>query len=116
VVTIDLPPSNDAHFVPGELIRQSTARDRVQQVYGDSKTFDFSPYRGAMDLVFVDAGHEYPDVCADSENALGMVKPDGVVVWDDYTSWTGVRRCVNELASDLPIVHVAGTRLAVLRR
>lgn len=32
------------------------------------------------------------------------------VVWDDYTTWTGVNRCVNELSATLPIVHIAGTR------
>lgn len=116
VVTLDFPPSPDAHFVPGEAFRNTAASERISQQYGDAKSFDFSPYLGRMDLVFVDAGHEYQDVRTDTENALLLARPGALVVWDDYTSWTGVRRCINELSRDLPIVHIAGTRLAVLRR
>ena len=116
VVTLDLPASLGSHFVPGEFFHGSDAASRITQEYGDSKSFDFSRYFGTMDVVFVDAGHEYEDACADSHTALGLVRDGGTIVWDDYTSWTGVRRCVNEFARDLPILHVAGTRLAVLQR
>ena len=58
--------------------------DRITQLYGDSRLFDFSPYYRQMDLVVVDGSHEADCVTADSENALRIVKSDGVVVWDDY--------------------------------
>lgn len=29
---------------------------RVRELYGDSLTFDFSPYRASMDFIFIDAG------------------------------------------------------------
>jgi predicted O-methyltransferase YrrM len=114
--SIDFPIDAAAHFTPGQAFHGTPEAERITQLYGDSSSFDFAPFYNQMDLVFVDAGHEYGDVSIDSANALKMVKSTGIVVWDDYTSWTGVRRCINELQKELPIVHLAGTRLAFLAR
>ncbi len=91
---------------------------RITQLLGDSATFDFSPYRGRIDLVYVDASHNYPWVRSDTEAAFQLLSERGTVVWDDYTHYPGVFRFLNQLSPrlDHPIVHVSATRLAVYTR
>ena len=61
--------------------------NRIHQLFGDSQTYDFTPYYGSVDLVFVDGCHHYEFVLRDSQNALKMMSPDGVVIWHDYASY-----------------------------
>ncbi len=92
--------------------------ERIMQLLGDSAVFDFSPYAGAVDLVFIDGSHSYSYVRSDTEAALGMLSNRGVIVWDDYTHYPGVYAYLNELscALDRPIVHLLGTRFALYSR
>ena len=54
-------------------------------------------------------------VLRDSRDALRIVRPGGLIVWDDYQAEEpGVVRALHELAADLAIVNVRWTRLAVL--
>jgi predicted O-methyltransferase YrrM len=91
---------------------------RITQLYGDSATFDFSPYHGSIDLVFVDASHSYSYVKSDTEAAFRMLSELGTIVWDDYTHYSGVYAYLNDLAPSLdrPIFHILGTRLALYSR
>ena len=91
---------------------------RITPLSADSASFDFSPFRSQMDLVFVDASHSYSYVRSDTEAALHMLSPEGTIVWDDYTHYPGIYRYLNELAPrlDRPIVHILNTRLAVYSR
>ncbi len=34
-------------------------RFKIEQMFGDSATFDFSPHHDSVELVFVDAAHDY---------------------------------------------------------
>lgn len=113
ILTLDLPPeaalppgATDRHLVElarrelGIAFRGTAWEARITQLLGDSSGFDFSPYRDAIDLVIVDASHSYPFVASDSWNAFRMVRPGGVVVWDDYESMRseyGVSRFVDRL-------------------
>jgi predicted O-methyltransferase YrrM len=92
--------------------------DRITQLAGDSATFDFAPYRGKIDLAYVDASHSYSYVRSDTEAALAMLSPSGTIIWDDYTHYSGIYAYLNELAAalDHPIFHVLDTRLAVYSR
>jgi len=92
--------------------------ERITQLVGDSATFDFSPYRGSIDLVYVDASHSYSYVRSDTEAALSMLSPSGTIVWDDYTHYSGIYAYLNELATvlDGPVFHILDTRLAVYSR
>ncbi|MBR4135334.1 MAG: class I SAM-dependent methyltransferase [Bacteroidales bacterium] len=57
----------------------------VTQLYGDSQTFDFSPYHRSFDMVFVDGDHHYEAVKKDTETAFQMLRDDhSVIVWHDY--------------------------------
>ena len=102
----------------GARFRGTPEANRITQLFGDSATFDFSPYAGAMDLVYVDASHSYSYVKSDTESALSMLSASGTIVWDDYTHYPGIYAYLNELAPtlDRPIFHVLGTRLAVYSR
>ena len=42
----------------------------VEQLYGDSQTFDFRPHFGKYDMVFVDGDHHYESVKKDTETAF----------------------------------------------
>jgi predicted O-methyltransferase YrrM len=97
----------------GSRFAGSAESARIEQLLGDSRQFDFSPWYGAIDLVIVDAGHDYACASADTTTALRLVRPGGVVVWDDYTTgWPDVVRAVDETGRK--IFHLAGTDLAVL--
>ncbi|MEO7457062.1 MAG: class I SAM-dependent methyltransferase [Gemmatimonadaceae bacterium] len=96
----------------------TTVAHKVEQLYGDSKALDTAPWAGTCDVVFVDGSHAYSYVKSDSEKALELVKPGGLVLWHDYAGpqhSPGVYRAVNELAKRLPLVRIQGTALAAYR-
>jgi predicted O-methyltransferase YrrM len=131
ITTLDLDPATrdeylrslgygkSPDFTPGQNFMDTPLVDRITQVYGASTTFDFSPYYGQIDLVLVDADHTYGAVKADTEIAFKLLRPGGIIVWDDYT-WTyrypecvGVTRCLNELAETRPLARIANTRFVI---
>lgn len=59
-------------------------------------------HKPAIDLLFIDAGHDYDRVHADAEAWLPLVKDDGMVVFDD-SIWEGVSRVIHELDDWVPI-------------
>jgi predicted O-methyltransferase YrrM len=103
-------------FEAGATFKASALANRVRQHFGDSATFDFSPYAAAMDLIYVDGNHGYEQVSADTRAALSMIRPGGVIVWDDYTPGApGVVQCLNELAQRIELARIADTRFVVHR-
>jgi predicted O-methyltransferase YrrM len=132
VFTLDLPPEGPVAVLPlaehdpkyiGYGARHARVPDpaeaeRITALHGDSATFDFAPYRGRMDLVFVDGAHSYEYVLRDSETALSLAAPGAAIVWHDYDSWPGVTAALNELfLADKRFAglrRVSGTTLAVL--
>ncbi len=99
IYTLDLPPDDpppdhatDAHIIQrsrielGRKFRDTPWAKRITQLFGDSASFDFSPYQRAMDLVYIDGSHSYPYVVSDTHNAMDMIRPGGVLLWDDYGS------------------------------
>ena len=87
---------------------------RVVELFGDSITFDFSPYYGKTDFVFIDANHSYLYVKSDTENALRMLSNRGVILWHDYDFiHPGVFKLVNEVARDKRVYYIERTRYAL---
>lgn len=112
----DEPPWSDVESI-GEAYRASEHAGRITQHFGDSASFDFAPFAGRVDLVFIDGAHTYDYVRSDSENALRMLSSGGVIVWDDCNYQNpGVGRALLELSrSGTPVHRVHGTRFAVHR-
>ena len=91
----------------------------MEQLFGDSKALDITPWAGKCDLVFVDGSHAYSYVVSDTAKALELVRPGGLVLWHDYLGprhSPGVYRALNELAATLPLVRISGTALAAYRK
>ena len=92
ISTLDLDPTQRAQhgihpFTLGSAFLETPFRHQIRQLYGDSMTFDYGPFLGRMDLVFIDAVHTYDRVRSDTLNAFKLLRPGGIVVWDDYV-WT----------------------------
>jgi predicted O-methyltransferase YrrM len=69
-----------------------------------------------VDLVFIDAGHTYDYVKRDTDQALTMLRPGGVIVWHDcfQVLHPDVTRRLCELAEEgMAIHHFYNTNLAV---
>ncbi len=100
------------------LYQQTPVEQKVEQLFGDSKAFDETPYVGQMDLVFVDGAHTESYVLSDSAKALRMVAPGGMIVWHDYRGphkAKGVYAALNSLSRQINMVHVRGTSFVVYR-
>ena len=91
----------------------------ITQLFGDSKQLDESPYQDWADLVFVDGSHARSYVESDTDKALRIVRPGGLVLWHDYAGRRhapGVFETLNARAQRLPLRHVRGTTLVAYRR
>jgi len=136
VYTLDLKPEMDTAFDLAEGERhmveklRSGARidpyrnsdretmARIHQLYGDSATFDFSPFYNSCSLVFIDASHAYEFVLSDSRQAMKMIRDGGVILWHDYGIWRGVTDALEHLADgEMPGIQcIQGTSLAYWRK
>jgi hypothetical protein len=123
VHTLDLPPGENVHNTRiGEVVGSAFRNDeryagRVIQHFGNSRSFDFSPWYAKADLVFVDGSHEKADVLSDSANAFRMVREGGIVVWDDYQPVIrGVVHALHQLGREHDLIHIAETRLVLYQK
>ena len=98
----------------GECFNRHPAAQKITQLYGDTRNFDFTPFHGKMDFVFIDANHEYEFVKSDTEQALKMISSRGMIVWHDYPNVRGVMEFLDELYQcGEPLIHLWDTRLAL---
>lgn len=126
--TLDLPPANrdtalattatDQKLIGASIDRpvfqDRPAASRIDRLYGDSATFDYSPWHDKVDLFFVDGAHSYEYVRSDTLNALRCCRPGGVIAWHDYgrVEQDGVMRWLHELSADREIFAVPNGSLA----
>lgn len=139
VFTLDLPASevnstkfglelNEDNFVKkassGGRFANSKFHPKITQLYGDSATFEFAPYFGQIDFMFVDGSHAYEYVMQDTLTALKLVKPGGIILWHDYvaegfTPFPGVPGALKEFfLSDRRfrgMKHILGTSIVYLQ-
>lgn len=93
VYTLDLlKKPEDAPTVDAKLMLEEKSghllagmNGRVRQLWGDSRTFDFSPYQGKMDIVWVDAGEPRENVSADLRHGWEMLTPNGILMRHDFS-------------------------------
>jgi hypothetical protein len=64
--------------------------------------------------VLVDGGHEYENGVADTLAALVLVRPGGIVLWDDFEPyWHGLVNGISDAMRGRRICRLAGTAFAV---
>lgn len=134
VYTIDLPPAAlggtrwslvseerkyaDRDAPPGERFSGTKEAKRIVQLLADTADFDFSPWYGSVDFVFIDASHAADYVRNDTDRALRLIGGrSGLVLWHDYGVWSDVTAVLEELRTMDPrlqhIANVAGTSLTL---
>ena len=129
VYTLDLPPGGRAEAAdrtttadgviiaksePGVDYRRKPGSEKIRQLYGDSRTFDFAPYEGTVGLFLVDGAHDYATARSDTERALACTRPGGWILWHDfgnYGEYNDVTRAVLELVPSA--VQIGNTQLAI---
>ena len=88
---------------------------KITQLFSDSKRFDETPYLRRCDLIFVDGSHAYSYIKSDTEKALRMIKPGGIILWHDYRyrlpETADVKRYLDGLSGGMPLVRLEGTVL-----
>lgn len=107
ILTLDLDQSRAGLPRNGE--------GRITALEGHSMQFDFGPYEASCDLVFVDGGHDYASVQADTVKAFDLIKQPGpaAIVWHDCGNSVcpGVAQALQERPE--PIWHVDESQIAV---
>ncbi len=126
VFTLDLPvemfnatqsPDGMTGDRVGHRYKNSPAAHRVTQLRGDASTFDFTPYHRTIDLVFVDAAHDYPHGLIDTKTALNLIRPGGVIVWHDFEPyWHGLVHAICEAteSNQSRMSRVGGTSMGMM--
>ncbi len=97
------------------IFRAHACSKKIKELFGDSMRFDFSPYFGKMDLIYIDGSHAYSYVKSDTENALKMLSPRGVIIWHDfdYIVHRDVFKYLNHLVQSHKIYSIPNTRFAI---
>lgn len=118
IFTLDLPADQVAHDI-GVDFGGTPEAEKITQLYGDTRSFDYSPWHGQCDFVWVDACHDYPHVVQDTQAALNLCRPGGWILWHDYRHtawWSGITRAVRKLArTHLGVHHIKGTTIAAFQ-
>lgn len=119
IYTLNLPLDRDSGHVQtvpvGATFHGDDLEAKIVQLWGDSREFDYAPFAGACQMVFIDADHSEDGVAADTGAALNLVdREHGVIVWHDALRF-GVQRVLPRLARIMGPVHlVSRTNLAIL--
>lgn len=94
-------------YTPGEDFLTADLANRPHLILGDSRTVTIPVEPHTAGLVFVDGGHDYEVVKSDSARAFDLIRPDGVIIWDDYHgTWPGVIKAIDELAETVPLLLI----------
>ena len=131
IYTLDLTPEIDTKFPLASGERHMVEKEKsglrfekyrksdssfiakINQLFGDSASFDFSPFYNSCSLVFVDGSHAYEYALSDTYAAMKMVKKGGVIIWHDYGIWEGVTRALEEIEEKekIGLRNISGTSL-----
>lgn len=131
IYTLDLPTSaastaalrttfiDDAHIhihstVERYCFQGSPVADKIVTLFGDSATFDFSPFHGKVDFFFIDGAHSVEYARSDTLNALRCCHPQSVIAWHDFgrAGVNGVSKVLTDLAREREIYATPGGSLA----
>jgi hypothetical protein len=90
---------------------------KITRLFGDSASFDYAPYRGQVDVFFIDGAHSYEYVRSDTLKALECCHAGSVVLWHDFgrVGVNGVSRWLLELRdAGAPVQVAPGGSLAYM--
>ena len=92
-------------------------RGRLTLLHQDSRTLDTGALGldGAVDLVFVDGGHDLATIASDTRKARRMLGGSGAILWHDFNSGIHgevTRYMASEAAQDI-VLSIPGTLLAI---
>ena len=107
---------NESHQHHRYVFENTSVERKINLLYGDSATFDFSPFFGTIDLFFIDGAHSYEYVRSDTLNALKCCHKGSVIAWHDFgrTGVNGVSKCLEEFARQYSIYRIPGGSLAYM--
>ena len=87
----------------GQLEVDLSRHEAVRLWEGKSGDFLQEMEEGSFDFIYVDASHWWPNVSEDARLSKALVRPGGLLIFNDYTTWSpieaepyGVLRAVNE--------------------
>ncbi len=88
---------------------------KVIQILQDSATFNPTPFKNSMDLIFIDAAHDYKNKKTDSENAFFMLRKNGVIIWHNYADVGNpdITKYLYQLSKSQKIYHLKNTMFAI---
>ncbi len=129
IYTLNLPPDTAevsldtgnvdvelaSKVISGERFLGTSEQESIEQLWGDSAKFDFTPYHGQMDLVFIDGAHSENYVASDTGNALRLIKREGGwIIWHD-APYFGVVKFLKKWIREQkgPVYFIKDTSLAV---
>ena len=98
----------------GHRWRNTPEESRIEQLFGNSMTFDFRPF-GPVQMAFVDGGHAKDIVLNDTDRIKEIIdRKDGVILFHDATRY-GVRPALEELwRRGEKVCLIAGTTIGVI--
>lgn len=129
IFTLNLPPATRdvsldtgsvdvklaSKVISGERFLHTAEHQYIEQLWGDSADFDFSPFYGKMDLVFIDGAHSASYVANDTKHSLRLIRPEGGwIIWHD-APYFGVVKFLKQWIPKQkgPVYFIKGTTLAV---
>lgn len=81
----DAGGASDAGARIGHLYRAAGYADRITQLLCDSRALDVAAFGpGFFDSVLIDGGHSREVVTSDTDKALDLVRPGGLILWHDF--------------------------------
>lgn len=90
---------------------------RLTLLKGDSRKFDVDAHGlgAAVDLFFIDGGHDDETIASDTRKAEEMAGPQSLIVWHDFNSAIhgDVSTFVASQSLAHPILHIQNTMLAL---
>lgn len=125
--TLNLPPDytqGKTEAGPDEMLsakvesgyrwRNTPEETRIEQIFGNSLTFDFTPF-GPVQLAFIDGGHTREIVLNDTSRIMEIIdRTDGVILFHDATRY-GVRPALEELSRrGEKVCLIAGTTIGAI--
>jgi len=98
------------------IFEKSNVSSKIVCLFGDSDTFDFSPYNRKVDFFFIDGAHSYECVRSDTLNALNCCHPGSIIAWHDFgrVGVNGVSKWILELSKKYDIYSIPGGSLAFM--